>query len=215
MESRIIFILSLVAVAQCKLVPLSCKQIRSLVDGHNSRRLQIAKGKIPKQPAASEMKMMLWDDELASKAEGWVSRNHNFHNPDRTIPTGRFTTGENLYWYSTTNLRYELNLENALNSWFSEHENYTYGPLKSSDFDGSRDYDIGHFTQMVWSDSIYLGCAVSQMFKLGWNKYYVVCNYGPGGNYLHEKPYRVSGGASGKLKCGVKDCTRPYGSKCK
>ncbi|XP_022825449.1 venom allergen 5-like [Spodoptera litura] len=217
MESKILFILSLtlVAVAQCKLVRLSCKHIRTLVDGHNSRRLQIAKGSILNQPAAAEMKMMLWDEELAKKAEKWALKDHNYHNPDKTLPSGRFLTGENLYWYSTTNHKYNLDLEKGLASWFSEHVNFTFGPLTNAMFDRNRPHDIGHYTQMVWADSIYLGCAMTQTFKDQWNKFYVVCNYGPTGNYKREKPYRVSGGPSKQLICGTKDCSRPYGPKCK
>lgn len=38
---------------------LSCQQIKAFVDGHNSRRQQLAKGEIEGQPAASEMKFMV------------------------------------------------------------------------------------------------------------------------------------------------------------
>lgn len=41
------------------MLTLSCRQIREFVRGHNSRRLLVAKGKVPGQPAASDMKMMV------------------------------------------------------------------------------------------------------------------------------------------------------------
>ncbi|XP_021188834.3 venom allergen 5 [Helicoverpa armigera] len=216
MGLRVLFILSFIAIVQCKLVPLSCKQIRAFVDGHNSRRLQVAKGKLPGQPAASEMKMMVWDEELQAKASKWVIKNLNYHNPERSVQSGRFKTGENLYWYSTTVNKYELEPDSAIQSWFSENVNFTFGPLQPSDFDNSKDYDIGHYTQMVWANSNYLGCAISQQFEKGWNKFFVACNYGPGGNYLGKKPYKpVSDGPSGKLTCGAKNCDHPYGPKCR
>lgn len=43
----------------CLVLDLSCKQIRAFVDGHNSRRLSLAKGTVSNQPAASEMKYMV------------------------------------------------------------------------------------------------------------------------------------------------------------
>ncbi|XP_026737682.1 venom allergen 5-like [Trichoplusia ni] len=215
MELNVFFILTFLTIAQCKLITLSCIQIRAFVDGHNSRRLLLAQGKVPGQPAASEMNSVVWDEELHVKASRWAIQNYNYHNPDRNTISGRFTTGENLYWYSTTNSKYELDPNNPLESWFSEHVNFTFGPLHAHDFDISNNYDIGHYTQMIWSDSVYIGCAISQTFKNGWNKFFVVCNYGPGGNYIKEKPYKTSIGSSGKLKCGAKDCNHPYGRKCK
>jgi hypothetical protein len=39
---------------------LSCPQIKKFVDGHNWRRQQLVKGSIQGQPAASEMKYMVF-----------------------------------------------------------------------------------------------------------------------------------------------------------
>ncbi|XP_026737612.1 venom allergen 5-like [Trichoplusia ni] len=214
MELKVIFLLTFLTIAQCQLIPLSCAQIRAFVDGHNSRRLLLAQGRVPGQPAASKMNIVLWDEELHVKAAKWALSNKNFHNPDKHIPSGRFTTGENLYWYYTTDSKYNLNPDMALESWFGEHANFTYGPLQESDFDNSKNYQIGHYTQMAWSDSIYIGCAISQTRKNRWNNFYVVCNYGPGGNYVNETPYETSADSNGKLYCGTKDCSQPYGPKC-
>lgn len=62
--------------------------------------------------------------------------------------SGRFKTGENLYWYYTTDSKYNLNPDMALESWFGENANFTYGPLQESDFDNSKNYQIGHYTQV-------------------------------------------------------------------
>ncbi|XP_026737616.1 venom allergen 5-like isoform X2 [Trichoplusia ni] len=161
------------------------------------------------------MKSVVWDRELREKAANWAKKNIDSHNPDESIPSGRFFTGENLYWYSTTDSKYNLNPDMALESWFSEHVNFTHGPLRKSHFDKSKSHKIGHYTQMAWSNSVYIGCAILQTKKGEWNNFYVVCNYGPNGNNLGEEPYKTSGGSSGKLTCGAKDCSDPYGSKCK
>ncbi len=47
---------------------------------------------------------------------------------------------------------------------------------------------IGHYTQMVWSDTTDVGCAVGDC-----GMWRTVCWYGPAGNYLGEAPYGESG----------------------
>ncbi|XP_063824559.1 venom allergen 5-like [Ostrinia nubilalis] len=211
MAVRVLILLALVACIQSKVLNLSCQQIKKFVDGHNIRRQQLAKGEIGGQPAASEMKFMIWDHELAAKAEKWASEYRESHNPDKSVGSGRWSVGENLYWYSITDFGYKLDANLALTAWFDEHKDYTYGPLSSSDFGGPN--QIGHYTQMAWSDSTHLGCAISQFNMSGWNKFMVVCNYGPTGNYLGQRPYK-SGNPAGHLICTVGDCGRAYGDHC-
>ncbi|XP_068631331.1 venom allergen 5.01-like [Battus philenor] len=214
MNFNVILLFALYGFTQAKLMNLSCKQIRSFVDGHNSRRLDLAKGQVPGQPPASAMKMMIWDDELAAKAAKWASRNRFAHNPEKTIGSHRFSTGENLYWYATTNHNHKLDIDSCLKSWFDEHVHYVYAPLKMKDFDKSSKHQIGHYTQMAWANTMYVGCAISQYTKSGFKEFLVVCNYGPSGNYLGQKPYESNRGASNSLMCGIKDCRQRYGDKC-
>ncbi|KAM3967190.1 venom allergen 5 [Aphomia sociella] len=209
----VVILLILIGYAQCKFIELSCNQIRAFVDGHNWRRLELAKGSVPGQPAASTMNYMVWDDELAAKATKWASRNQFAHNPDRSVGSGRFTTGENLFIYSTTAHDLKLDIDKTLSSWFNEHKQYTYGRLSNSDFNRKDNIQIGHYTQMVWSDSTHVGCGVSQFTRNGWNSYLIVCNYGPTGNFIGRIPYR-SGTPSGTLSCATNGCNSPYGDKC-
>ncbi|XP_060801760.1 venom allergen 5.01 [Amyelois transitella] len=213
MHLRAIIILSIVGCA-LSAVQLSCNQISELVDGHNARRLKLAHGEVKGQPPAEEMKYLIWDDELAAKASKWASKNNFQHNPDNTIGSGRFLTGENIYMFSTTNSNQKFNTEAALDSWFNEYKDYTYGPLMISDFANGNGPQIGHYTQMAWSNSVYVGCGISKFSKNpGWYSYFLVCNYGPAGNIIGKAPYQ-SGVASHKLICGVSDCSQPYGDKC-
>ncbi|KAI8424431.1 hypothetical protein MSG28_002925 [Choristoneura fumiferana] len=191
------------------MIDLSCRQIQAFVDGHNSRRLKVAKGEVHGQPAASKMKSVIWDEELATKAARWAAQNPTGHNPNRTLESGRFTTGENLYWHVVR----KPNVDQALDDWFDEYKDFTFDAIKWEDFGGSK--QIGHYTQMVWSESTHIGCGMSQSYDYGlWKEFTVVCNYGPPGNYIGEHPYRTDGPGSGKLVCGVEDCSRPYGDKC-
>lgn len=213
MDLRIFLLVCLLHLVQSKVLDLSCKQIRAFVDGHNSRRLSLAKGNVSNQPAASEMKYIVWDNELAEKAAKWASNNQFSHNPDRIIGSGRFETGENIYMSYSSDPNSKLNIKSALRSWFNEHKDYTtFEPIKPSHFDGSNK-QIGHYTQMAWSESVYLGCGVSENLKNGRKEYFVVCNYGPPGNYMGQTPYKA-GNKSGKLICATKNCSHRYGDKC-
>ncbi|CAK1598783.1 unnamed protein product [Parnassius mnemosyne] len=214
MKLIIIFVITLCGLAQSKLINLSCKQVRAFVDGHNSRRLQLAKGQIPGQPPASVMKLMIWDEELATKAAKWASRNQFRHNPEKSIGSRRFNTGENLYWYATTDPNHKLDIDGSLKSWFDEHYYFTHRPLKMKDLDGSSKHQIGHYTQMAWANTMYVGCAISQYWRNNFKEYLVVCNYGPGGNYIGQVPYETKRGASNTLTCDTKDCRQLYGDKC-
>ncbi|XP_026746524.1 venom allergen 5-like [Trichoplusia ni] len=210
----IILILTIISTINCEVLNLTCTQIREFVDGHNERRLQLAQGIVHGHPPASLMKKMVWDEELAKKAAEWLSKQDTLdvyeHNPDRTIPSGRFDTNENLFWYSTTDSKYVIHPKIILDNWFDENKNYTFGPMNSEHF---KVQNVGHYTQMVWSDTDHLGCAISKNSKNKWQKFLVVCNYGPQGNYLGSEPY-ATGRASGKLSCDKIGCKWPYGKKC-
>ncbi|XP_063824216.1 venom allergen 5-like isoform X2 [Ostrinia nubilalis] len=160
------------------------------------------------------MNYMVWDAELANKAAGWASKYRQGHNPNKDIASNRFQTGENLYRYSTTKSPSTLSIGRAIDSWFLEHHNYTFQPFKSAEPNSPK---IGHYTQMVWSDTTYVGCAMSRWQDGKYTRYFVVCNYGPPGNYLNKFPYESSGKGSQKLTCSVgKDkCNKlRYGDSC-
>lgn len=46
-------------------------------------------------------------------------------------------------------------------------------------------HKVGHYTQMVWSDTRRVGCAVSSNREND----FLVCRYWPAGNVLGEQPY--------------------------
>ncbi|XP_014367815.2 venom allergen 5 [Papilio machaon] len=214
MHMKIIFIFALCGFVHSKLISLSCNQIRGIVDGHNFRRQQLAQGAVPGHPAASDMKYMVWDEELAAKARKWASNNVFEHNPDKTIGSGRFKTGENLYYFGSSNPDAKLNIEQGLSAWFDEYKDYSYGPMTRSLFDGSSQVQIGHYTQMAWADTTYVGCGLSQYSENSMKTFLLVCNYGPSGNILGQVPYTASEEGSEGLVCSIGDCSMPYGDNC-
>lgn len=44
----------------------------------------------------------------------------------------------------------------------------------------------GHYTQIVWRDSVRLGCASVNCLNGGM---YAICSYDPPGNYIGESPF--------------------------
>lgn len=64
---------------------------------------------------------------------------------------------------------------------------------------------VGHYTQMLWSDTTDLGCAAAYYTtkpEIGndivkkWHNIIFVCNYAPGGNYISLPVYTVGKAAS-------------------
>ena len=68
----------------------------------------------------------------------------------------RLPYGENLYWKSGR----VPSCKNALEMWYREKKSYNYAS-------GSFSPATGHFTQMIWAGSQYLGCASAKSRNTG------------------------------------------------
>ncbi|KAI1282116.1 Golgi-associated plant pathogenesis-related protein 1 [Halotydeus destructor] len=79
--------------------------------------------------------------------------------------------GENLYWRSGR----VPSCASALDMWYREIKWYNFPKGKFS-------HKTGHFTQMVWKDTRYLGCASAKSKRTG--RIYIACNYYPAGNVM-------------------------------
>jgi len=156
-----------------------------MVDLHNQARAGV-------NPPAKSMPQMTWDSTIANFAIAYTSLCHSSnsylldHNPNRVLSSGEYL-GENL-WASTGTLEYgdgsiEAAVRGAMNGWVEEASEYNYATNTCSTPD-----DCGHYTQIVWATSIKFGCALvlcpNLMFKAT-----LLCDYGPGGNYVGEQPY--------------------------
>ena len=87
--------------------------------------------------------------------------------------------GENLYYISGTN-KYEP--PDATRLWYEEIKDYDFETGKS--INGNM---IGHFTQVVWTDTKEIGVGITCK-----NKYcVVVANYFPAGNYIGQFTEKV------------------------
>ncbi|XP_060081874.1 peptidase inhibitor 16-like [Ylistrum balloti] len=178
---------------------LTAGQKQDLVNFHNQARTEVS-------PTASNMLKMSWSDELAAVAQNYAERCVWSHNPSRSEAPSFSYVGENLFLTSGT-----YNGEGVVNSWVSEVKNYNYATLGCTSV-------CGHYTQVVWHDSEFVGCGAAQcgsIFGLssGWaDSIIVVCNYGKGGNYRGRQPYTqgrsCSACPSGKV-CQNRLCANP------
>ncbi len=124
---------------------------------------------------------MTWNSDLAATAAAWVAMCKDTdgnglvdHNPNRSQGHPTYV-GENVFAASGT-----ATAQQAVNLWASEKANYNYANNSCSGV-------CGHYTQIVWRNSIQLGCALGNCPNLTY-KNAIVCNYMPGGNN-GGKPY--------------------------
>jgi len=116
---------------------------------------------------------MYWDEELAASAQAWADGCRFEHSQ----------SGENLY--ASTG---PIDACDAVESWASEAAYYDYGSGNCADGE-----ICGHYTQIVWRDTVELGCAVAECPSLppvfDEEGLFWVCHYNPSGNYVGEHPY--------------------------
>ncbi|XP_066590206.1 uncharacterized protein [Prorops nasuta] len=82
--------------------------------------------------------------------------------------------GENLFCMWSSNPKTVVGGEEAVNEWYAEETQHQYGKEPTT-------LKTGHFSQVVWRDSIELGVGMSRNRN---GEIYVVCNYSPAGNFL-------------------------------
>ena len=139
-----------------------------MVAAHNFARGNAIPTPSPALPDVS------WDPAVAKVAQAWADRCDFNHSG------GQY--GENLY-VST----WEATADEVVQSWFDEIADYDYDSNSCSGV-------CGHYTQVVWRDSIRIGCAYSDCDTLTSVGSFTsgrlwVCNYDPPGNWVGEWPY--------------------------
>ncbi|KAM7363194.1 salivary antigen-5 isoform 2-T3 [Cochliomyia hominivorax] len=155
---------------------------------HNRLRQLVATGRFPGQPGAENMREIVWDDELAARAQKWAENCDFNHDPHRKID--RFTMGQNLaiIWSTAPLEPDDGDFPSRIQKWFDEVQKYSFGDAWSP--------KTGHYSQLVWGETSLVGCGFSEYKDTSkYNKLYV-CNYGPGGNVVGYKPYEA-----GKPSC--------------
>lgn len=142
-------------------------RLQGMTAAHNAVRCAV-------QPASGgALPMLEWSSTVAASAQSWADQ-LAANGCDLQHSSGPY--GENLFWGSGS-----YSPADAVDGWASELSCFTYG-----EFPGCCSCTCGHYTQIVWRDSRYVGCAVAECGGGGevW-----VCQYDPPGNYLGNLPY--------------------------
>ncbi|KAJ4716073.1 Pathogenesis-related protein 1 [Melia azedarach] len=134
---------------------------QDFLNAHNAARHQVGVGPVT------------WDERLAAYARNYANQHIGdcdlIHSPNCPY-------GENLAWSSG-----DLSGTNAVNGWVDEMADYNYNFNTCSPGKA-----CGHYTQVVWRNSVRVGCAKVRC-KTGGT--FIGCNYDPPGNYNGQKPY--------------------------
>jgi len=177
---------------------LSSQDKEAVLNKHNELRRITAKGRTPGQPGASNMKKMVWNDELEIIAQRWAEQ-CNFGHDDVRGKLDKTQVGQNAYigFSSQSSSRGDLvsSLTTATQNWFDEVSDPGF---HSSGIDNFRfDFGTGHYTQVVWADSEELGCGMVHFKDGRWFKTMVICNYAPAGNFQGNTVYEIGQACSG------------------
>uniref|UniRef100_A0A2M3YWH5 Venom allergen-1 n=1 Tax=Anopheles nuneztovari TaxID=30067 RepID=A0A2M3YWH5_9DIPT len=149
-----------------------------ILSEHNRLRNQLAIGNLTGFAAAQRMPTLAWDETLAAQA-GHNARSCDFAH-DACRNTAKYAyAGQNLaaQYFSVMDGTIESLVTDMVASWWSEYKDATQAQVDKY----PRGYTgpaIGHFTQMVSDRTSTIGCAMQYWVALGWETYYLVCDYG-------------------------------------
>lgn len=163
-----------------------------MLDVHNAVRDRVH----PDLPALS------WSEQAAGQAQDWADtlaregcqmrhtptlqdygQNLFWAGPRREVTTARSAqTGEILNRDVSLSVQ-EITAGDVVESWASEKQWYDYEANACRAPEGG---SCGHYTQIVWADTLAVGCGMSVCENKGqiW-----VCNYHPAGNVAGQRPY--------------------------
>ncbi|XP_021300220.1 pathogenesis-related protein 1-like [Herrania umbratica] len=130
------------------------------LNAHNTARAAVGVGS------------MIWDNNVAAFAQNYA----NQHIGDCNLVHSGGPYGENLAMSTG-----DLSGTDAVRMWVDEKANYDYASNTCA-----QGKVCGHYTQVVWRNSVRLGCAKVRCSNGGT---FIGCNYDPPGNFVGQKPY--------------------------
>ncbi|XP_063988419.1 uncharacterized protein LOC135168315 [Diachasmimorpha longicaudata] len=187
--------------------PASCGQLgrrgltqgerNALLDRHNGYRARVASGQETRgapgpQPAARNLGPLRWNNEIAEIAQRWADQCNYGHDRCRNTADDTYV-GQNVAYIGWSDRWRNESLLEMVDMWYNEVADFNPSLLRAFFLPLNPLAPlIGHYTQMVWAGTHFLGCGASRYRKDG--GYYVtflVCNYVPGGNYLGQPIYEI------------------------
>ncbi|XP_022952868.1 pathogenesis-related protein 1-like [Cucurbita moschata] len=134
---------------------------QDFVNAHNAARAQVGVGPVQ------------WDERVASFARQYANQRIN---DCRLVHSGG-PYGENIAWGSP-----DLSGTNAVRMWVDEKQ--FYNPSANTCAAGRV---CGHYTQVVWRNSVRIGCAKVRCTNNRGT--FIICNYDPRGNIIGQRPF--------------------------
>ncbi|CAL4060377.1 unnamed protein product, partial [Meganyctiphanes norvegica] len=170
---------------------------------HNDYRALVASGDEKRgnpgpQPSGSNIKELLWNDQLAEIAQRWANQcpflQHDTYANRRTCNFP--VAGQNIY-YTWTNSKKSV-WERGIGRWYNEVAQMANILV---DFYAEDEETIGHYTQVLWAETAEIGCGAvvykTEFRDIKFNNAKIyVCNYGPAGNILGKSIYQRGSPAS-------------------
>ncbi|XP_030448783.1 pathogenesis-related protein 1 [Syzygium oleosum] len=144
-----------------RLLATSSTVIRQYLAPHNAVRSKL--GLPPLQ----------WSEALASYASWWAHQRRG----DCALIHSSSDYGENLFWGGGHAWR----PRDAVAAWAAEGPYYDYGTNTCAP-----NRDCTHYTQVVWRQSLRIGCA--RVICVNGDTF-ITCNYDPHGNVIGQRPY--------------------------
>lgn len=185
-----------------------------ILDTHNKFRARIANGQENGQPKAANMNKLQWNDEIAKFAQRWADQCPSYpngHDKNRKSPSlpnhglnGGFV-GQNVAWGIDMAPTFDYQLADRVQQWYDEVNDWDtseIGNFTQKDFG-----KIGHYSQLVWAKTQYVGCGATYYKDADYYKKILVCNYYPSGNVPGQPVYQIGAPgtkcASGKSQNGL------------
>eukprot|EP01017_Pseudomicrothorax_dubius_P015048 TRINITY_DN1750_c0_g3_i2.p1 TRINITY_DN1750_c0_g3~~TRINITY_DN1750_c0_g3_i2.p1 ORF type:complete len:228 (-),score=44.99 TRINITY_DN1750_c0_g3_i2:119-802(-) len=176
---------------------------------HNTRRnLQAGTGlaNVAASAKATNMIALKFYQAAETAALAWARTKPAGHSVAGTTYRATYngqSCGENIYTYMTSaNISANASMwEAATKAWFDEYlvwGNNASNSLTSYAFVPA----VGHYTQVVWALTSYLGCGSHTYFASPWYTHKVVCQYCPPGNFQTRPVFAVGTPAASVCPAG-------------
>merc|ERR1712002_866164 len=184
-----------------------------IVKTHNELRQKVASGQESNgaQPGASNMRKLVWNDELAEVAQRLVDQCKFSHDKNRNMCDGTYV-GQNIYMAMASKQSQDqvmATVDKAVNNWYSEVEK-PFDPAFINPFKYVE--GTGHYTQVVWADTEAVGCGLVNYKDGSWYKTFIACNYVVGGNMRGSTMYKVGKGCA-ECPAGT-SCDKTFDNLC-
>ncbi|CAL4112315.1 unnamed protein product, partial [Meganyctiphanes norvegica] len=166
---------------------------------------------VPQYPG-SNIRELIWNDELAWIAQKWADQCIYEHESlvkpkkkgKRNLCSRTYVVGQNLYYSNRFKTKNSLDdWRRAIRGWFNEVRHLPAEQIKHLGRPKTKEV-VNHYTTLMWAITNEIGCGAVYYsgggYKLPDGNYnkgrILVCNYGPGGNIINAPVYKIGPAAS-------------------